>query len=106
MKKQAPKVLSKRARAIFKEIQLEYEIIDAAGCLLLQAALESWDIQQDALKSIKDEGILIKGSHESLKKNPAVQIERDSKAMVLSSFKALNLDYELENHQIGRPPRR
>ena len=105
MKKQPPRILSKKAKKIFKEIQLEYEIFDKAGCLLLQAAMESWDIQQDALKSIKEEGILIKGTHETLKKSPAVQIERDSKAMFLSSLKALNLSYEAENHQIGRPPR-
>ena len=76
MKRQSPKTLSRKAGIIFKEIQHEYGIEDSAGCLLLQAALESWDIQQEALKSIKEDGILISGSHETLKKNPAVQIWR------------------------------
>jgi phage terminase small subunit len=104
--KRPPKHLSPESKLLWKALQMEYSLDDAAGMAILQAALESLDIQQLALKSIKEKGILVTDKDGNQRKNPALQTEKESKALFYQGIKALNLDLEPLQTTIGRPPGR
>ncbi len=98
-----PKSLSAEAKTWWKKLVKEYEIDDPAGCLLLQTSLEALDRMRGAQQTIADDGATIKDRFGQLRAHPAVNIERDARAAVLSGLKALNLDLEPLRDRIGRP---
>jgi hypothetical protein len=72
-----PKALSTEAKRLWRELIEEFCIDDAAGLLLLQTALESFDV---------------KDRFGQKRQHPATLVLRDSRNLMLRSLKALNLD--------------
>lgn len=98
--------LSTEARAWKKKLTAEYQITDPAGLLLLQTALEAFERMNQARALIEKHGAVTVDRFGQLRANPATTIERDSRAAMLASLKALNLDVEPLRDAAGRPPGR
>jgi len=92
-----PRHLSPAARRLYAEI-LETYALEAHHVALLVKALEAADRADQARDVIAASGILIKSRLGEVKPNPAIAIERDSRAAFLAGIKALGLDIE------GPPP--
>lgn len=103
MKKSPPSHLSTEAKALWRSLATEHEIDDAAGLLLLCTALEAFDRMRQSQAMIKAHGVAITDRYNQVKANPAVAAERDSRAAMLASLKALNLDMEPLRDSPGRP---
>ncbi len=99
----APKALSPEARKWWREVMKEYEIIDPAGLLLLQTALESFDRMRGAQESIAAVGATVTDRFGQLRAHPMITVERDARAAMLAALKALNLDVEPLRDGVGRP---
>ncbi|MET4808336.1 P27 family phage terminase small subunit [Limibacillus sp. MBR-115] len=100
----APKHLSAEARKLWTRIGTDYDLTDAAGCLLLTTALEAFDRMREAQAVIAERGAVFVDRFEQPKANPACVVERDSRAAMLAALKALNLDLEPLRDMPGRPP--
>lgn len=103
-KSDPPKGLSNEARTLWRRLRNDYAIEDAAGLHLLATALQAFDRMRDAQALIAKHGICTPDRFGQLRANPATTIERDSRAAMLASLKALNLDLEPLRDGIGRPP--
>ncbi len=97
-----PKHLSKEAKRLWDEINREWEL-DSAGLLILQAGLEAYDRMEQARRLIEKQGLTVVDKYGQVKMNPLVQVERDSRGLLLRCFKALNLDIEPLHDRPGRP---
>jgi phage terminase small subunit len=93
----APDHLSAAAAGWWGRIVKNWDL-DAAGLLILTAALESFDRAEQARAVVEAEGLLVDG-----KPHSAVRIEWDSRAGMLSALKQLHLDLEPIG-PVGRPP--
>jgi P27 family predicted phage terminase small subunit len=100
----APSHLSPEAKGWWAAIVAEYEITDAAGLLLLQAAAEAFDRVRECQRAIADDGMVSVGSKRQSRAHPLLAVERDARAQMLSALKALNLDLEPLRDRPGRPP--
>jgi len=99
----APKHLSKEAKRLWERLLKEYEIEDEAGLLILATGLEAFDRMREAQMIIKTEGMQVTDRFDQKKAHPLTTVERDSRAAMLASLKALNLDLEPLNERPGRP---
>ena len=99
-----PKHLSPEARALFKSIADDYQIVDAAGLKILTVACQAFDRAQAARATIDQEGMTITDKFGQTKPHPLLTCERDSRAAFLAGLKALNLDLEPLQPRPGRPP--
>lgn len=103
MKKTPPKHLSTEARRWWRELQTAYGLVDEAGLLLLQTAMESFDLANRAAAQIEADGLIIRDRY-TTKAHPAAAILRDARAQMLQALKALNFDLEPLRDSPGRPP--
>ena len=92
-----PRHLSPAARRLYAEI-LETYALEPFHVAILSKSLEAFDRAEQARDVIAASGILIKSRLGEVKPNPAIAIERDSRAAFLAGIKALGLDIE------GPPP--
>lgn len=99
----APSHLSADARGWWDRIVAQYSIDDDAGLLLLTVALESFDRMRGAQRIVKREGAVYRDRFGSPKAHPLLVVERDARAAMITSLKALNLDLEPLNDRPGRP---
>jgi P27 family predicted phage terminase small subunit len=98
-----PVHLSQEAQRLFKSIASEYAIQDVAGMLLLQSAMEAYDRLQAARRAIAEDGLTTRGSKKQIRVHPLCGVERDARAQMLASLKALSLDIEPLRDRPGRP---
>ena len=98
-----PEGLSGEARRWFIRVQDEHAIMDAAGLLLLGSAMEAFDRMRSAQASIKTDGETTLDRFHQLKPHPLLNVERDARAAMLASLKALQLDLEPLQNGVGRP---
>src|SRR5690348_13925722 len=89
-----PETLSEPALSMWHQLQTEYQITDKGGLVILTAACESFDRMRDAQELVKREGLTVNDKYGQKKTHPAVIIERDARAAMLSALKQLNLDLE------------
>jgi P27 family predicted phage terminase small subunit len=87
-----PKALSTEAKRLWRELIEEFCIDDAAGLLLLQTALESFDDMRNAQAVLAKDGAIVKDRFGQKRQHPATLVLRDSRNLMLRSLKALNLD--------------
>jgi P27 family predicted phage terminase small subunit len=99
----APASLSVEARRWWKKLVSEYDIVDAAGLLLLGTALEAFDRMRDAQATLERDGATLSDRFGQVKAHPATVTERDSRAAMLAGLRALNLDLEPLQPRHGRP---
>jgi P27 family predicted phage terminase small subunit len=79
-------------------------VLDDPALLVLQAALEACDRMKAAAALVEEHGIVAPDRWGQLKINPAVLVERDSRAAMLAGLKQLGLDLEPLHEKPGRPP--
>lgn len=90
-----PKHLSISARSWWRKIMKECDGLEDSQLLVLQGGLEAYDMMKDAQKELKDNGgLTIMDRFGQPKPHPAATIVRDSRAAVLSAYKALGLDLD------------
>jgi P27 family predicted phage terminase small subunit len=100
-----PKGLSLAARQRWKQLLGEFHIRDAAGLMILEAALRAFDRAEQARGVLDAEGVVTLDSRGRPKAHPAASVERDNRAAFLAALKQLNLDIEPLRDGPGRPPR-
>lgn len=93
------------AKQWWKRLHAEFDLDDAGAAFLLETALRAFDRMNEAAALIGKHGVVIADRYQQLKPNPAVTVERDSRAAMLAAFKQLNLDV-LPPQRPGRPPGR
>jgi P27 family predicted phage terminase small subunit len=103
MKTKVPKHLSKEAKHLWDRLLSEYDIVDEAGVLILQTAMEAFDRMREAQSIIKAEGMQVEDRFHQKKAHPLTTVERDSRSAMMAALKALNLDLEPLNDKPGRP---
>ena len=85
--------VSKDAKKLFIQIVSTFAM-EPQDEAVLAKGLEAWDRAEQAREIIQKSGILITSRLGEVKPNPAIAIERDSRAAFLSAIRQLNLDYE------------
>jgi P27 family predicted phage terminase small subunit len=98
----APKHLSREAKALWRNINADYEL-DAASQVILEGSLEAFDRMRQAQEAIKTHGITVLDRFSQQKQAPATLVERDSRTALLRGLKALGLDLEPLQAGPGRP---
>ena len=99
----APKHLTSEARQWWRSLVTDYDLDDPAGLLLLQTAMECFDRMRECQRVIAEDGVATRGSRKQIRSHPLLTTERDAKAQMLASLKALNLDIEPLRERPGRP---
>jgi len=77
--------------------------LDKAALLILQSALESFDRAQAAAAEVARDGLTVEDRYGKKRMHPCCLIERDARATMLQSLKALALDLEPLHDKPGRP---
>lgn len=98
-----PAHLSKPAKKFWAAIQSEYRITDSAGLQILTNAAECKDRAECARAEIDKTGLTLKNRLGGAIVNPLCAVERDARAAMINSLKALNLDLEPLRDKAGRP---
>jgi P27 family predicted phage terminase small subunit len=98
-----PKNASKPAKSLWRALQTEYGITDAAGLDLLNDYVLFYDRREQARDTIRLEGATIKDRFGQTVAHPATRTERDASGSMMKILRALNLDLE-PLKTIGRPP--
>jgi P27 family predicted phage terminase small subunit len=99
----APKHLRKDGAQLYRDIAAEYEITDSAGTALLTTACECLDRMRAAQRAIEEHGEMTLDRYGCPKINPAIGLEKDSRAHFILALKALSLDIEPIRNRVGRP---
>lgn len=94
-------IKSKEARKICKDVTGNWEL-DESMIVLLTVALQSYQRMQDAKRILDKVGVIIKTPSGQIKKNPAAEVEKTSRAGFLIAWRMLNLGVELPG-PIGKP---
>jgi hypothetical protein len=81
----------------------EFDIRDAHGLAVLDAALRAFDVMQAAQKLVDERGVCVVDRWNQLRANPACVVLRDSRAAYLRGLQMLNLDLEPLEPSVGRP---
>ncbi len=100
----APSHLKKAGARLYQDVASEYEIADSAGIALLTTACECLDRMRAAQRAIDEHGEMTLDRYGCPKINPAVVLEKDSRAHFILAIKALQLDLEPIRNRVGRPP--
>lgn len=90
----APAHLSDKGQELFTTLQREYAIFDPDGVVLLTAGIECYDRVNEAREIIQREGLTDLDRFGQTRPHPCVKIERDARAQMLASLRALNLGIE------------
>jgi len=100
-----PATLSAPAKEHWRRLRADFDIADAAGLLLLEQALTSWDLAQRAARVVAKEGMTVSGSHGGTKPHPLIAVGRDATSAFQRALRQLNLDVLPVANKPGRPPR-
>ncbi|ANO50843.1 P27 family phage terminase small subunit [Woeseia oceani] len=99
-----PATLTDEAASWWAKLVDEYAIDDDAGRLLLQTALEAFDLMRTCQQSVREDGAKVKDRFGQFKAHPLLATERDARSQMLAALKQLNLDIEPLRDSRGRPP--
>ncbi len=88
-----PKHLSPESKCIWREMNDLFEF-DLSFLVILKVALEAYDRLQHARKTIKKEGLTVVSSTLVVRKHPAIEVEKDSRAGMLQAWRMLNVHLE------------
>lgn len=99
-----PKNLTLPAKRLWRALQGEYQIEDAAGLDLLGDYARFYDRREQARETIRLEGATVKDRFGQIQAHPCTRIERDSSAAMGRILRQLNLDLQPLNSKPGRPP--
>jgi P27 family predicted phage terminase small subunit len=97
-----PAHLSEASKALWQQINAAWEL-DVSHLVLLQTALECYDIMTECREKIAAEGIVYLHDNGATCKHPALQVWKDSRSHFLQAWKQLGFDLE-PPQEVGRPP--
>jgi P27 family predicted phage terminase small subunit len=86
--------LSDEAQKLYQRIAKEWSITDSAGRVTLLTACQALDRMREAQEILKKEGAVTADRFGQPKIHPAAQLEKEARAGLLMSLKALNMDLE------------
>lgn len=86
-----PSHLGAVGRALWAEVQAEFEVDDAAGRALLQSACEARDRIEAARKAIDEHGVVVTDRFGELRPNPATSVEHQARGAMVRALSALRL---------------
>ena len=101
-----PADLTIAAKRLWRQVQEDYGITDAAGLVYLSSACQAFDRAKTAREIIKRDGLTIKNRYGQQRPNPLLTVERAAAAQMAEFFKCLNLDLQPLRPGPGRPPGR
>jgi phage terminase small subunit len=101
---QAPAGYSAEAQRLWRDVLTEWAL-DPAALVILDAACRALMRVRQAQRLLTRDGLVVRDRWKQIKLHPAAAIERDAKATLLRSLKALNLDLEPLRDGPGRPGR-
>lgn len=89
----APKHLSPAAKLMWTNLLNDFDLEDAGGLALLQAACEAFARAEQARELIDlTGGPVLRDRFGQLKPNPAVAVERDARGQMIAAIRALKLE--------------
>lgn len=97
----APEHLTERSKQQWALI-VEENTIDTVAAEILQTFFDALERREEARRSIKENGVLIKDRFGVFKVNPATAIERDSTLIMHRAFRLLGFDQEPRGAEQGR----
>jgi len=86
-----PRHLGAEARALWQRLQADFVIADAAGTALLRCVCECFERISEMRTIVKRDGAIIKDRFGQSRPHPALAIERDARAGMISALRALRL---------------
>jgi phage terminase small subunit len=89
-----PRHLKAAGRELWSDIVRQYHISDGAGLALVGQAAECLDTIRAAQAEVRERGMLVLDRYQVPKQNPAIAVERDARAGMISALRALHLDVE------------
>ena len=92
----APSGLSDEASSLWFAIHQDYDFLDSVSLLLLQSALESLGEMREAQAEVESLGLLVQGSQGQLRPNPAIGVASRARQKMLTAFKQLGLDLNVQ----------
>ena len=98
-----PKQLSREAKRLWRSLQAEYSIEDAAGLDLLSDYCAFFDRRAEARAILREQGITVTDRFGVVQNHPCCRTERDASAAMGRILKSLNLDIEPLHDKPGRP---
>jgi phage terminase small subunit len=90
----APAHLSADSQARWRRIMAEFSITDEAGRLLLQKALENFELAQECREAIRKDGASVAGSRRQPRAHPLFAALHAAETRMFQAFKLLNLDWD------------
>lgn len=103
MAMKSPRSLKVTGKALWKSIVADYKFEDSASLELLERACQAADRAEQARESIeKNGGPIAKDRFGVDQRHPAVNLERDAVATIVSCFKLLGLHAPRDPKAAGR----
>ncbi|HET8597725.1 MAG TPA: P27 family phage terminase small subunit [Castellaniella sp.] len=90
--KKAPSTLGQSGKKLWRDLQVEYDITDAASLAILQSLCETVDRLAECRKTIKADGLTVPGSGGQPRPHPLLQTEAEARRALLAHSRALRLD--------------
>jgi P27 family predicted phage terminase small subunit len=87
----APAHLKRRGRALWKGVDLDYQLDSAHDRERLRVACEAADRLEEARVRIAKDGTYVETPH-GMKAHPAVKVEQDCRVILLRSLRELGVD--------------
>jgi hypothetical protein len=84
-----PKGLSVASRALWREFHRQYDLVSAPALELLESALRSRDVAEQARATLEREGLTFADSTGRPKAHPAAAIQRDARAVYVSTLRVV-----------------
>jgi hypothetical protein len=94
--------LKAEGRALWKQLQAEYAILDAGGLQYLRTAAECRDLEHEAMEAARKDGLSTIDRYGQRRPHPLLSVARDARGQMLAAIRALNLDVEPLHDRPGR----
>jgi P27 family predicted phage terminase small subunit len=93
----APRTLGPAGRRLWRAIQAEYEIADAASLNILESLCQVSDRLAECREAIARDGLVVEGSGGQPRPHPLLQTEAEARRALLAHARALRLDLSGED---------
>lgn len=92
----APGHLSAEAKRLWRDVQKDFDVSDAAGQQLLMRMCEALDGLRQCQEQIRVDGLTTKGSRNQIRPHPLLRVEAEYNRAFLAAARTLNLDLSPE----------
>ena len=95
-----PADLAQTEAALWRRLQTEFELTDAAAVVLLGLLCRNLQLSRECRERIEADGKVLQNGRE----HPLLKIQRDADKAAANALKAMQLDVEALRPGPGRPP--